>query len=109
MWQTLHALPSSTRCVAISKTHDNAISSPLSDVSEQYGGVYIDVSVMLIRKLDDICWSAIEDPKTPYEVAGMAQQMREHPGQMLNSFIASRKGNPFVHRCTSMIIIFPQG
>lgn len=61
----------------------------------------MDVSVMLVRRLDDICWSAISDSSTPYEVAGMAQQMREHPGQMLNSFISCRKGNPFIHRCMS--------
>ncbi|KAI1345340.1 hypothetical protein F5Y01DRAFT_309142 [Xylaria sp. FL0043] len=64
----------------------------------QYGGVYMDVSIMLIRDLNTICWLALEDPTSQYEIAGMAQQLSDHPGQMLNSFIACRRHNTFIYR-----------
>ncbi|MCJ1462998.1 hypothetical protein MMC07_001602 [Pseudocyphellaria aurata] len=63
-----------------------------------HGGVYIDVSTVLFRRLEDICWAAIEDPSSPYEVGGFAYQSRTYFGQMFNGFIASRKNNPFVKR-----------
>lgn len=65
----------------------------------QYGGVYMDVSTILFRNLEDFCWSALEDPSSPYEVAGFAFQCRKEWGQIINCFIASRKQNPFIYRC----------
>ncbi|KAI0132405.1 hypothetical protein BJ170DRAFT_613848 [Xylariales sp. AK1849] len=64
----------------------------------EHGGVYMDVSIMLIRDLDDICWSALEDSESPFEAAGMVQGMGRPFGTMLNSFIASRRRNPFIYR-----------
>lgn len=51
---------------------------------------------MLFRNVDDICWSILEDPSSPYELAGF----RLPPGDnsMVNSFIASKKENPFIKR-----------
>ncbi|ESZ94260.1 putative capsule polysaccharide biosynthesis protein [Sclerotinia borealis F-4128] len=63
-----------------------------------FGGVYMDVGTMLFRTLDDICWSAIEDSRTPYKVAGFALQFRRYFGQMMNNFIACQKHNPFIRR-----------
>ena len=68
---------------------------------EQHGGIYIDAGTLLLRDLDDICWAALEDPSSPYTVAFMAQQMKDHFGQVLNGFIAARKHNEFIHRCGS--------
>ncbi|KAH7310714.1 hypothetical protein B0I35DRAFT_439576 [Stachybotrys elegans] len=61
-----------------------------------YGGVWLDVGTTLFRHMDDICWNAIEDPSTPYEIAGFATAT--HPGNdvIMNGFIAATKGNLFV-------------
>ncbi|KAI9794929.1 MAG: hypothetical protein M1835_006303 [Candelina submexicana] len=64
----------------------------------QFGGVYMDVSSILIRTLDDICWRSIEDPLSPYEVACFAFQSRTYFGQIFNAFIATRKRDPFIKR-----------
>lgn len=58
----------------------------------QYGGVWLDVGAILIRSIDDICWRKLEDPNTPYQVAGPWQFARV----VANHFIASRKGDPFI-------------
>ncbi|KAK3346413.1 hypothetical protein B0T25DRAFT_551951 [Lasiosphaeria hispida] len=63
-----------------------------------HGGVYMDVSIMLIRDLDDICWSSLQDDATSYRVAGMAQEMGRSAYQMHNSFLAARKHDPFLYR-----------
>ena len=59
----------------------------------------MDVSTILFRTLDEICWTLIEDPRSPYEVAGFAFQCRTYFGQMVNGFIVCRKHNPFIKRC----------
>ncbi|KAL6230329.1 hypothetical protein BDW75DRAFT_244922 [Aspergillus navahoensis] len=48
----------------------------------------MDVSVILIRDLDDICWSALEDPNSTYQVGGaLAANIT-----FVSFFLASRKG-----------------
>ncbi|KAI9372981.1 hypothetical protein BJX61DRAFT_542180 [Aspergillus egyptiacus] len=65
----------------------------------RFGGIYMDVTTILFRNLDDVCWAALEDPSSPYEVAGFAFQCRQDDwGQIMNCFIASRKKNPFIYR-----------
>ena len=59
----------------------------------------MDVSTILFRTLDEICWTEIEDPGSPYEVAAFAFQTRAYFGQIVNGFIACRKDNPFITRC----------
>ncbi|KAL4950531.1 hypothetical protein BDW69DRAFT_187283 [Aspergillus filifer] len=60
----------------------------------QHGGIYMDVGTILIRDLDDICWSALEEPNSLYQVAGPVI-----PGiAFLSFFLASRKGDPFINR-----------
>ena len=34
-----------------------------------YGGVWMDVGIILVRRLDDICWKQLEDPDSPFEVS----------------------------------------
>ncbi|KAJ0425155.1 hypothetical protein BJY00DRAFT_308482 [Aspergillus carlsbadensis] len=60
----------------------------------QHGGVYMDVGVILIRDLDDICWSALEDPTSPYQVGGALVANIA----FVSFFLASRKGDAFIHR-----------
>ncbi|KAF6810014.1 capsule polysaccharide biosynthesis protein [Colletotrichum musicola] len=58
----------------------------------QYGGVWLDVGAILFRSIDDICWRKLEDPSTPYQVAGPWEFARI----VANHIIASRKGDPFI-------------
>ncbi|KAI1268081.1 capsular polysaccharide synthesis protein-domain-containing protein [Xylariaceae sp. FL1019] len=64
----------------------------------KYGGIWIDAGTLLFRHVDDICWKQIEDPNTPFEMAGFAIEMRPGIDCMLNGFIAAKAGNPFVKR-----------
>jgi hypothetical protein len=56
----------------------------------------LDVSFLLLRHLDDICWDAICDTKNPHDlclvrtVAGLPNSI------LLNGFIAALPGNPFL-------------
>ena len=54
----------------------------------------MDVGIILIRQLDDICWKQLEDPKSPFEVSVPWM----YGTVMANHFVASRKGNPFIKR-----------
>ena len=61
-----------------------------------HSGVWMDCGTLLFRDLDDICWRRLEDPNSPYEMAGFIIQQLGNT--WMNSFIAARKGNPFVKR-----------
>ncbi|CRG89163.1 hypothetical protein PISL3812_06199 [Talaromyces islandicus] len=63
-----------------------------------HGGVWMDVGMMLFRHLDDMCWKAIEDPASPYEMAGMSIEINPGATNMLNGFIAAQRGNGFIKR-----------
>ncbi|KAH9907588.1 hypothetical protein F4778DRAFT_722532 [Xylariomycetidae sp. FL2044] len=74
-----------------------------------YGGVWIDVGATLFRHLDDICWDKIEDPESPYEMAGFVMEMRKGVDCMLNGFIATKRGNPFVKRWHEIYVALWEG
>ncbi|KAL2865895.1 uncharacterized protein BJX67DRAFT_372825 [Aspergillus lucknowensis] len=57
-----------------------------------YGGVFMDVSIILIRSLDRVCWSALEDPATPYTISTPMM----YDAYMANHFVAARKGDAFI-------------
>ena len=59
-----------------------------------YGGVWMDVGVILIRRLEQICWKQLEDPTSPFEVSVPLM----YATTMANHFVASRKRNPFIKR-----------
>lgn len=59
----------------------------------------MDVSILLFRSLDDICWAALEDPALPYTVALFEYQSRKHFGQIINNFIACVRGDAFIKHC----------
>ena len=62
-----------------------------------YGGVWMDVGTILIRHLDDI-WHLLEDPSTPYELAGMILPLRPNEEIMMNSFLAALRNNEYITR-----------
>lgn len=63
-----------------------------------YGGVWLDAGTLLFRHIDDICWRQLEDPNTPYEMAGFVLKLRPEEDAMINGFIAAKRGNPFIKR-----------
>ncbi|KAL4913560.1 hypothetical protein BDW62DRAFT_220616 [Aspergillus aurantiobrunneus] len=59
-----------------------------------HGGVFMDVGILLIRSLDRICWSQLEDPSSPFRVS--VPCMFENV--LANHFVAARKADPLVTR-----------
>ncbi|KAK5636956.1 hypothetical protein RRF57_012668 [Xylaria bambusicola] len=47
---------------------------------------------LLFRRLDNLCWNALADPSSPFEMAGFAIDMGPDVGMVFNGFIAARKG-----------------
>lgn len=64
----------------------------------QYGGIWLDAGTTLFRHVKHICWKAIEDDSTPYEIAGFAPGTEPGNDVIMNGFIAARKGNGFIKR-----------
>ncbi|KAI0132406.1 putative capsule polysaccharide biosynthesis protein [Xylariales sp. AK1849] len=63
-----------------------------------HGGVWMDAGITLIRDLSDI-WTMLEDPSTPYELAGMTLALRlDGDDTFVNSFLAATRGNEFIKR-----------
>jgi hypothetical protein len=63
-----------------------------------YGGVWMDAGTMLFRHIDHICWKVLEDPTTPYKIAGIAPGTEPGNDVIMNGFIATKKGNGFIKR-----------
>jgi len=55
-------------------------------------GVWMDVGMILIRSLENICWKQIEDPNSPFEVPVPWMYVVV----MANHFVADRKNDPFI-------------
>ena len=70
----------------------------------QYGGVWLDAGTQLYRHIDDICWKELENPSTPYEIAGFAPGTEPGNDVIMNGFIATKKGNGFVKRWHSVYL-----
>ncbi|KAI1443740.1 hypothetical protein F5Y02DRAFT_392739, partial [Annulohypoxylon stygium] len=58
----------------------------------------MDTGMLLFRGIDDICWSELMNPESPFEICAFALQGRKYFGQIINSFIAARKGNIFARK-----------
>lgn len=58
-----------------------------------FGGVWIDVGMLLFRSLDSLCWEALEDAGTQFEVAAFKVTMVPEISMLFNGFIAARKGS----------------
>lgn len=59
-----------------------------------YGGAFMDVGIGLLRSLDRLGWDKLQDPTSPYRLAIPLRYSQ----QIVNHFIMSRKGDPFVRR-----------
>ncbi|KAL7905150.1 hypothetical protein GGI35DRAFT_472012 [Trichoderma velutinum] len=64
----------------------------------KYGGVWMDVGLILLRHVDDICWKRIEDPESPYELSALALMHLPDIYTPLNGFLATKRNNPFIKR-----------
>jgi hypothetical protein len=59
-----------------------------------HGGVFMDVGILMIRHLNRVCWDALVDEQSPYNVWVPVMY-----GQTIaNHFVASRKVDPFIKR-----------
>lgn len=59
-----------------------------------YGGVWVDVGVLMVRKLEDVFWKQLQREEGPFRVS-----IPWVYGQMTFNFIvAARKGDPFIER-----------
>ena len=63
-----------------------------------YGGVWMDIGIILLRDLDSICWDALSDSGTRYELAGFMIKIRPREYCMFNGFITARNHNRFIKR-----------
>jgi hypothetical protein len=59
-----------------------------------HGGVFMDVGILLIRHLDRVCWDALADKTSPFNISVPVM----YGQNIANHFIASRKGDPFIKR-----------
>ncbi|KAL6693370.1 hypothetical protein J3F84DRAFT_396292 [Trichoderma pleuroticola] len=64
----------------------------------KYGGIWMDVGLLLLRHVDDICWKRIEDPASPYELSALALMHLPDTYTPLNGFLATKRNNPFIKR-----------
>ncbi|TFA98356.1 hypothetical protein CCMA1212_009837 [Trichoderma ghanense] len=64
----------------------------------KYGGVWMDVGLILMRHVDDICWKRIEDPESPYELSAVALMHLPGTYTPLNGFLGTKSSNPFIKR-----------
>ncbi|KAJ7095912.1 hypothetical protein B0H15DRAFT_1019941 [Mycena belliarum] len=60
----------------------------------EHGGVFMDVGSILFRDMDRICWDEIADPDSPIHIVVPLMYKQT----IANSFVASRKGDPFIKR-----------
>lgn len=65
-----------------------------------HGGVFMDVGIILIRSLDQICWTRLADFHSPYRVC--VPQM--YGNVIANHFVASRKEDPFIKRWHDLFV-----
>ncbi|KAH8802504.1 putative capsule polysaccharide biosynthesis protein [Xylogone sp. PMI_703] len=63
-----------------------------------YGGIWVDVGMILFRHLDDLCWNDLTDPESEHGMSALSIEFRPGIGTIFNGFIAARKGNGFVKR-----------
>jgi hypothetical protein len=64
----------------------------------QHGGVWMDVGIILLMHLDQVCWDSLKDPKSKFEVAVASGDPTLKSGTAENFFIAGRKENGFIKR-----------
>jgi hypothetical protein len=65
-----------------------------------YGGVFMDVGILLFQPLDRICWAQLEDTESPFQLS----VPNMYSTLMANHFVAGRKGDPFIKRWHDLFI-----
>ncbi|KAF9894147.1 hypothetical protein FE257_009120 [Aspergillus nanangensis] len=60
----------------------------------QFGGVFMDVGIILNQSIDRICWQQLDDPASPFQISVPWM----YGSTMANHFVASRKQDPFIRR-----------
>ncbi|KAL4874745.1 capsular polysaccharide synthesis protein-domain-containing protein [Aspergillus karnatakaensis] len=61
-----------------------------------HGGIWMDVGIILFRKLDSVCWDILADSNSPYEISVM--HMGGSGTGISNHFIAARKNSALIKR-----------
>ncbi|POS68816.1 capsule polysaccharide biosynthesis protein [Diaporthe helianthi] len=63
-----------------------------------HGGVWVDSGIILMRDFSQDIWQQLEDPNSPYEIAGFSADIAPVPDNdnIASWFIAARKGSPFM-------------
>lgn len=65
----------------------------------KYGGIYLDVGVMVLGDLEEIFWKKISDPQSPYRIGGFAHEHRKNSWGSLQMFcIVAEKGEEILLR-----------
>lgn len=64
----------------------------------EHGGVWMDVGIILLMHLDQVCWNKLKDPKSRFRVAVASADGTLKSGIAENFFIAGRKGDGFIKR-----------
>lgn len=76
----------------------------------EYGGVWLDVSIILFRSLEEICWDVLQGTND-YELAGFVLENvhKEHQHSLAyleNWFIAAKKGDPWIARWHKIFVTY---
>ncbi|KAI1262503.1 hypothetical protein F5Y18DRAFT_418898 [Xylariaceae sp. FL1019] len=64
----------------------------------QHGGVWMDVGIILLMHLEQVCWTKLRDPKCKFEVAVASADPTLKSGVAENFFVAGRRANGFIKR-----------
>lgn len=70
----------------------------------QHGGVWMDVGIMLLMHLDQVCWTMLKSTKSKFQVAVASGDPTLKSGTAENFFIAGRKGNGFIKRWMMILL-----
>lgn len=71
----------------------------------KYGGIYLDVGVMLLGDLEEVFWKKISDPQSPYHIGGFSHEHRKNSwGSMQNFCIVAQKGEEILLRWHRVIL-----
>ena len=65
----------------------------------QFGGIYLDVGVLLLGDLQGSLWNRIADPESQYRIGGFAHQHRSNSwGSLQNFCLVAQKGEEILQR-----------
>ncbi|KAH8427323.1 uncharacterized protein LDX57_005037 [Aspergillus melleus] len=60
-----------------------------------HGGVFLDVSILMLRDPDALCWASLADERSPHRVSAW---YHINMGQVVHSSLAARRHDPFIYR-----------